>query len=100
MCCVFRDVLVQCTVVILSPSCQLRPVWPFSSDLSRLQCVFANRSAALWIFFVFSNNSLQTLDCENPRRSAVSEIFFLAPTIISRSKSLISHFSHLALKNS
>ena len=39
-------------------------------------CVFAHRTAAHWMFFVFAH-SLQTLETvvhENPRRSAVSEI--------------------------
>ena len=61
------------------------------------------------MFFVFPHHSLQILGivmCENPRRSANSEILkppCLAPTIIPRSKSLRSHFFPIltfGLKNS
>ena len=92
-CCVLRDALLHTTVVmhvfffaLLSP----RPVWPFSSDLSH----FYLQNCTHWMFF-HSLQTLETVVCENPRRSAVSVILkppCLPPTIIPWSKSLWSHF--------
>ena len=94
---------------LLSPSCQLWPVCPFSSDLSHWARRFCPQNCCSLDVFCFSHHSLQTLETvvrENPRRSAVSEILkppCLAPTIIPRSKSLRSHFFPIltfGLKNS
>ena len=73
---------------LLSPSCQLWPVralllWPPSFSVS----LPAELLLTGFFFVCFSHHSLQTLEavvCENPRRSAVSEILkppYLAPTI-------------------
>lgn len=53
ICCVFRVVLMNTLIAFLS-------AWirPFYSDLWHQQCVFAQRTAACWIFFSFLAHSL------------------------------------------
>ena len=93
--CVFRDPLLQTTVVMRGylcycpPSCQLRPAGP-SPLTSLINNSFLPGEMLLTACFF----TLETVR-ENPRRSAVSEILnlpFLAPTIFPRSKSHRSHF--------
>jgi len=76
---------------LLLPFCQLKSVWPFTSDLIK---AFSPTELPLTGFFIlfcpFSVNPKQVV-CENPSRSAVSEILRparLAPTTILSSKSL------------
>ena len=80
---------------------------PLTSLVNKLY--FCPQNCCSLDVFCFSHHSLQTLEtvvCENPRRSAVSEIFKpprLAPTVIPQSKSLRSHFFPIltfGLKNS
>lgn len=71
--------------------CQLQPVWSFSSDLT-LQA-FTPTELLLTGCFLFFSPFCQTIVCENPNSSAVSEELkpaHLIPTTISQSKSLRS----------
>ncbi len=62
MCCVIRDSLMHTSVVmsgyltcnvVMLPLYQLRPIWPFSSDLCHQQGIVAHRTAAHCNFFLF-----------------------------------------------
>ena len=103
--CPLRDALLHTTVVTCGylRYCHL-PVSFDQSGPSPLTSLINNTFlptelllTGCFLFFApFSANCLETVVCENPRRSAVSEILkppCLAPTIIPRSKSLRSHFS-------
>ena len=76
--------------------CQLEPVWPFSVDLSHQQGASVHRTATHWLFFdlrTILRKLYRLLRVKITGRSAVTEIFTLAPTLKPRSKSLRSHLS-------
>ena len=114
--CLFRAALLHTTVVMrgYSRDCHL-PVsfdQPGPSPLTSL--INKAQNCCLLDVFCFSHHTLQTFVCQNPRRSAISEIlkapclaptiipfhsiplhyitFYLADAFIPRSKSLRSHF--------
>ena len=79
---------------LLSHSCQLQPVWPFSSALS-LPMRFCPQNCCSEDVFCFSYHSLQTIENvlhENPRISAVSEI--LNPSCLT--PHCQRHFDHIS----
>ena len=104
-CCSLSTWWICITVTFLSASTSLALfIWPLS-----LTTHFVPQNCCSLDLFCFSHNSLHTVEtvvCENQRRSAVSEILkppCLAPTIIPWSKSLRLHFISIltfGLKNS
>ena len=71
MCCVFRDGILhslggnESLFELLLPSYHLKPVYPFSSDLSHQQGIFVHTTAAHWIFSLF--RTIESILSVNPR---------------------------------
>lgn len=75
---------------------QFEPVWPLFSDLSHKQHISTKElHLSGFLFRIHFSQTLQTLVCKNPKRSADSEIITPAceaPTNIPLSEALRSHF--------